>query len=139
MRLFPILGLLSLLLFVASCGRDECKVSFGATNFHIEPNQAYYSELNSPGGYMYFTGGHRGVIVVRLGYDRFVAYERTCPEDNSTPVEVSEEWGSTLLECPTCHSCFIVDGDGMPLDGSATNCPLYQYSTNYSGGVLWVY
>ena len=109
------------------------------TNFTIEPNSAYYSGLNNVGGYMYFTGGHRGVVVVRTAYDQFVAYERTCPADSTSRVEISEEFGSSVLECPDCHSCFSVYADGVPLDGSATPCPLYQYSTSYSGGQLWVY
>ena len=114
-------------------------MTIGETNFSIRPNEAEYYGLNNPGGYLYLTGGHRGIVVVRLAYDRFVAFERTCPEDNSTPVEISSDWGSSLLECPKCHSCFVVENDGIPLDDAATSCPLYQYNTIYSGGELWVY
>lgn len=128
------------LLLSVSCDRENsCNVPFGITNFQIEPNTAYYTGLNNVGGYMYFTGGHCGVIVVRTAYDHFVAYERTCPVDSTTAVEISPSYGSSILECPVCHSCFVVEADGVPLDGSATSCPLYQYSTSYSGGVLYVY
>lgn len=128
------------LFMLPSCGREEvCKVSIGATNFSIEPNSAYYSSLNNVGGYLYLTGGHRGVVVVRTAYDQFLAYDRTCPHDNSSAVEVSDDWGSALLQCPTCHSRFVVESDGMPIEGSATSCPLYQYSTTYTGGLLYVY
>lgn len=88
---------------------------------------------------MYFTGGYLGVVVVRTSYNSFVAFERACPEDNATQVVISEEWGSSILQCPKCGSCFIVEADGMPMDGSVTSCPLYQYSTHYSGGVLSIY
>ena len=125
---------------VAACGHEKrCNVPIGLTNFNIEPNSAYYSGLNNVGGYMYLTGGHRGVVVVRTAYDHFVAYERTCPADSTTAVEISDEYGSALLECPKCHTLFIVEADGYPMDGGATSCPLYQYSTLYSGGVLSVY
>ncbi|MBP5189919.1 MAG: hypothetical protein J6031_03270 [Bacteroidales bacterium] len=135
---FPLAALLILLL--ASCGKDNrCYVPIGMTNFTIEPNSAYYSGLNVVGGYMYFTGGHRGVIVVRTTYDHFAAYERTCPADSTTAVNISEEYGSAVLECPKCHTLYVVDADGYPMDGGATTCPLYQYSTTYSGGQLWVY
>jgi nitrite reductase/ring-hydroxylating ferredoxin subunit len=138
-RTYVALGVILLLSF-AACKREErCAVPIGITNFKIEPNAAYYSGLNNVGGYMYLTGGHRGVVVVRQAYDQFVAYERTCPADSTTAVRVSEEWGSALLECPKCKTCFIVASDGMPMDGGATTCPLYQYSTSYSGGILWVY
>ncbi|MBP5547532.1 MAG: hypothetical protein J6X58_01390 [Bacteroidales bacterium] len=125
---------------LVSCHRDDsCYVPIGITNFEIEPNSAEYQGVNSVGGYIYLTGGHRGVIVVRMAYDQFVAFERTCPADSTTAVEISADWGSSLLECPKCHTCFIIASDGMPMDGGATECPLYQYSTSYSGGVLWVY
>lgn len=133
--------LLTIVLFVVvSCGKDDrCAVPFGLTNFKIEPNSAYYSGLNTVGGYMYFTGGHRGVVVVRMAYDQFVAFERTCPADSNTAVVAAEDWGGSLLECPECHTLYNVYADGYPLDGGATACPLYQYSTTYSGGELWVY
>lgn len=132
--------LLLLLLIFASCGKENrCFVPIGLTNFEIEPNSAYYAGLNNVGGYIYLTGGHRGVIVVRTALDQFVAFERTCPADSTTAVEISSDWGSSLLECPKCHSCFLVYSDGIPMEGSAANCPLYQYSTLYSGGILYVY
>lgn len=125
---------------LTSCGREQrCNVPIGMTNFTIEPNSAYYSGLNNVGGYMYLTGGHRGVVVIRTAYDQFVAYERTCPADSTSAVEVTSDWGSSILECPKCHTLFVVNADGYPMDDGATACPLYQYSTAYSGGVLSVY
>lgn len=125
---------------LTSCGREQrCNVPIGMTNFTIEPNSAYYSGLNNVGGYMYLTGGHRGVVVIRTAYDQFVAYERTCPADSTSAVEVTSNWGSSILECPKCHTLFVVNADGYPMDGGATACPLYQYSTTYSGGILSVY
>ena len=127
------------LLFAACGGDEQCHYEIGATNFVIEPDSAYYFEINNPGGYIYLSGGHRGVVVVRTGYDQFYAYERACPLDNGTAVEVTADWGSSLLECPVCHSQFIVEADGMPTSESAAKCPLFQYSTTYSGGKLYVY
>lgn len=125
---------------LVACGREQrCNVPIGMTNFTIEPNSAYYSGLNNVGGYMYLTGGHRGVVVIRTAYDQFVAYERTCPADSTSAVEVTSDWGSSILECPKCHTLFVVNADGYPMDGGATACPLYQYSTAYSGGILSVY
>lgn len=132
--------LLLAILFCCSCRRGEsCDVPIGLTNFKIEPNSAYHSGLNSVGGYEYLTGGHRGVVVVRLAYDQFVAFERTCPIDHNSSVEVVGDWGGSLLECPSCHTLFVTANDGLPLDGGATTCPLYQYSTYYRGGVLEIY
>lgn len=132
--------LLLALVLLAACGKEvACDVPIGLTNFTIDPNSALYSGLNNVGGYMYLTGGYRGVIVVRTARDQFVAFERACPEDGTSAVEVSDDWGCALLECPTCHSCFITESDGLPMEGSVTACPLYQYGTTYSGGLLYVY
>lgn len=135
-----IVVIIAVTVLAAACGRESrCYVPIGLTNFTIEPNSAYYSGLNNVGGYMYLTGGHRGVVIVRTAYDHFVAFERTCPADSTTAVNISDEFGSSLLECPKCHTLFVTKADGYPMDGGATACPLYQYSTSYSGGELWVY
>jgi hypothetical protein len=135
-----IVAVIALAILAVACGHEQrCNVPIGMTNFTIEPNSAYYSGLNNVGGYMYLTGGHRGVVVVRTAIDHFVAYERTCPADSTTAVEVTSDWGSSILECPKCHTLFVVNADGYPMDGGATACPLYQYSTAYSGGILSVY
>ena len=135
----PLWFLLLLSSVVVGCGDNECSSHIGVTNFTIEPNSAEYSGLNNVGGYEYCYGGYAGVVVIRTSYNQFVAYERACPMDDSSRVSVSAEWGSSILECPTCHSAFIVEADGMPVDGSATNCPLYQYATDYDGRALWIY
>lgn len=129
---------MALLCLVGCHKKERCQVSIGDARFHVEPNSAAYSNLNSVGGYEYFVGGHRGVIVVRMGINDFAAYERTCPQDNTTAVVVSDDWGSTVLECPVCHSRFNAYGNGEPLTGSATSCCLYQYYCNYDGRTLYV-
>lgn len=136
----PLWIILLLCILLGACFReDHCVVPIGLTNFVIEPNSAGCPGLNNVGGYEYFHGGHRGVVIVRIAIDQFVAYERTCPADSTSAVLVTEDWGSSLLECPTCHTRFVTANDGMPLDGGATVCPLYQYNTSYSGGQLMVY
>ena len=128
-----------LLTLAAGCGDGRCHVPIGQTNFSIDPDAAAYSQLNTVGGYIYLTGGHRGIIVIRTSYTDFLAYERTCPLDTSAAVAVSSEWGSALLECPVCHSLFLVNSDGIPADGSATPCSLFQYSTTYDNNRLYIY
>ncbi len=127
-------------LLLVGCNRgDHCRVPIGEANFTLQPNNAAYRGLNNVGGYEYFYGGHRGIVVVRTFLDEFVAYERTCPLDTNTQLFVSDTIGAAVLECPKCLSRFSTYSDGMPLDGSATSCCLYQYSTHYDGTNLTVY
>lgn len=132
----------SLVVLLSLSGCDEskrCKVKAGETNFNFDPNSAAYSRLNTVGGYEYFVGGNRGVVVVRTSLYSFVAFDRTCPEDGTSQLSVSDDWGSALMECPTCGSRFNVYGDGAPIDGSATRCFLYQYRTRMDDGLLYIY
>ena len=130
-----------LLLCLAACGPDEgCHVSTGDARCELRPyGDARLVSLSHVGGYVYLTGGHRGVVVLHTGLNDFVAYERTCPCDDSSRVEISRDWGSSVLECPRCHSCFDPLNFGMPFDGSATSCALYQYSTYFDGTLLHIY
>ncbi|MCQ2278514.1 MAG: hypothetical protein MJZ62_04345 [Bacteroidales bacterium] len=125
---------------ISACQHENpCRVTIGETNFSIDPNtDANYAPLFHVGGYIYLTGGHHGVVVVRTALTEFVAYERTCPCNNHSRVEMSKDW-SGLLECPECHTLFNVYNFGYPMDGGATSCPLYQYSTTYDGSRLYVY
>ena len=140
-RHYPILALCGCLLLLAACAKDRnrCNTTMGATNFYVEPNSAAHAGLNNVGGYEFLTGGHRGVVVVRTAIDGFVAYDCTCPEDNTSRVEFASGWEGTILVCPTCHTRFNAYADGAPLDGGKTVCPLYEYGTTYDGYRLYVY
>ena len=50
-------------------------------NLYIDINSALYNDLNSVGGYIYLTGGNKGILVYRNSIDEFKAFERTCPFD----------------------------------------------------------
>lgn len=136
--LLPLLAALCLAMPSCKKGR-QCRIPIGETAFSIYPNDAAYHGLNVVGGYEYFVGGHRGVVVVRTEQSAFAAYERTCPLDTNTQVRVSDSLGSGVLECPKCHSRFSTFTDGVPLKGSATPCSLYEYGTTYDGNTLFVY
>lgn len=96
-----------------------------------------YPNLTGGNGYEYIVGGYQGVVVIRTSLEQYVAYERTCPHDHGR-LSVSGDYGTAVLECPECHSCFNAFADGMPIDGSQTSCPLYQYSTHYASGILYI-
>ena len=120
----------------ASCNPEtRCDTPMGDATCQLDLMQ--YDNLSNVGGYEYLVGGYQGIVVIRLGLEQYVAYERTCPHDHGR-LSVSKDYAGSVLECPKCHSCFIADLDGIPLDGSQTSCPLYQYSTHYSAGTLYI-
>lgn len=144
MKKFAIVGLSCLVLIVCSCGKySNCLYYTGDARFQVDPNSAATPGLNTVWGYEYFTGGHRGVVVIRTAYNEFLAFERTCTCDSNSAVVVSHDWGTQILECPLCGSLYSVNNYGYPVDDSENNnttqCPLYQYSTRFNGGTLYVY
>lgn len=118
-----------------SCGRDKCATPFGEGGSIVVTE---YSELDAVGGSVALNRGHRGIMVTRTTYSDFVAFEMSCPNDHDVRLETDAEWGNSIMVCPTCGSRFNAL-DGTPLSGSATPCPLYQYSTTFDGRTLTIY
>jgi hypothetical protein len=58
---------------------EENDTPMGYVNFTINPNSTFYTNLNHVGGYEYFIGGYKGVIIFRYSWTEFLAYERACP------------------------------------------------------------
>ena len=137
-RFFLWVGLAAACAAVCSCGKERmCNVPIGNATCQIDPNSPLYPGLNNTNGYEYLVGGYQGIVVVRTGWYEFVAYECTCPHDEGL-LEMAKGYGNLVLECPECGSQFSTFGDGFPLDGSVTSCPLYQYNTYYDGSILYI-
>ncbi len=133
-RFFSILLLLPLLL--VSCGdeNEESLIPYVYVNFTIYPNTLDYIP---DGGYIYVTGGYKGIIIYRNTHDEFLAFERACPYDplvDGARVEV--ESSGIIATDPVCGSRFILT-DGSPIQGPAT-VSLKQYRTRYDGYSLIV-
>jgi len=123
---------------LSGCGKDYlCDVPIGNATCQIDPNSPLYPGLNTMTGYEYLYGGHQGIAVLRVAWDEFAAFECTCPHDRHR-LEMDPDYGNLVLRCPECGSGFSTYGDGFPLDGSLTSCPLYQYNTFYDGRILYI-
>jgi len=138
--IFPsVLVLLSVVLFAYSCRSDkENPVPYAHVDISINVNSTQYIGLNSVGGWVYLTGGYRGIIVYRNAPEEFVAFERTCPYDSdiSTARVQVENSGMTAIDS-TCGSKFIL------IDGSVYAPPatvgLKQYRTSFDGNILRIF
>jgi hypothetical protein len=107
-------------------------------NFFLDPNSTEYLPLNASGGWVYVTGGYRGILIYRLTQTEFLAYERTCPYDPDTPTaRIEMEPSFTTMLCPACKSRYIIL-DGTPFEGPSVYL-LKQYHTQYDGVLLYVY
>ena len=123
---------------LCGCGKDHyCDVPIGDATCQIDPNSPLYPGLNTMTGYEYLIGGYQGMAVIRTSWNEFMAYECTCPHDHGR-LAMDKDYGNLVLRCPLCGSGFSTFGDGFPLDGSVTSCPLYQYNTYYDGSILYI-
>ncbi len=105
-------------------------------NMSLDINSTMYIELNTIGGWVYLTGGYRGVLVYRVAVDEFVAYDRACPHDPFTQGAriVMDPSGITCSDTTSCGSQFGIL-DGSIIKGPST-IPLKRYFTYFDGNTL---
>ena len=130
---------LAIFLVITGCSKEEKKneIPVVAVNFVINPNSTEYLELNGAGGWVYLTGGYRGIIVYRKSDTEFMAYERACPYDwQSTDARIDVEASWLTAICPSCKSRYILL-DGTPFAGP-THYALKQYQAQYDGNLLYI-
>lgn len=137
MKYFTAVFFLVLITFF-SCKKDENRIPYVPVDIYIDINNANYNDLNSVGGYIYLTGGYKGLIIYRSSFDSFVAIERACPYHPTDDCErlVVDTSGLTISD-PHCGSRFLI------LDGSIINGPSTKiaatYHTIFDGVYVHVY
>lgn len=126
-----------LLFLFTACTGDRCKTPFGEGGT-FDVNMPDFAPLANVGGSMMINRGHKGIMVTRISYSEFVAFEGACPNNTDELLVPDSEWGNSVLVCPVCSSRFNAL-DGSALDSSATPCPLYQYNTVFDGRNLTIF
>ncbi|RLD45589.1 MAG: hypothetical protein DRI86_05390 [Bacteroidetes bacterium] len=109
-----------------------------AVNLNIDITSTMYIELNTIGGWVYLTGGYKGILVYRVSVDDFVAYDRACPFDpfEQTARITMDNTGITCSDTTSCDSQFGIL-DGSIIKGPAT-IPLKRYYTYFDGVILTI-
>lgn len=133
--LFPVI-LLSMI--ASGCRKDNRGIPNVAVDIYIYTTDPNFINLNAVGGWVYITGGSRGILVYRSSNTDFRAYDRHCPyqpEDACGRVEVDSS--NIIVKDPCCGSQFLIT-DGSVTNGPAS-MPLKQYNTSFDGSVLHIY
>ncbi|MDD3859148.1 MAG: hypothetical protein PHW83_03040 [Bacteroidales bacterium] len=122
---------------VPACDRED-RIPYVYVDFVIYPDLPQYSDLKTPGNYLYLTGGYRGIIMYCDFTDSYKAYDRCCTYEPSNSNAILDVDSSGLfLVCRNCNSKFML------LDGSVVEGPakyyLTQYATYLDGNALYVY
>jgi hypothetical protein len=70
--------LLLVLTSFLSCRKNEDEIPNVPVNIYVNTTDPNFVALNAVGGWVYITGGNRGIVVYRKSQTEFVALERTC-------------------------------------------------------------
>jgi len=132
-----LLCILVLLFTLTNCrDKNRDRVPDVPVNIAININQPDFFNLTVPQGWVYITGGSRGIIVYRKSESEFVALERHSPyqpEDNCA-VTVDED-GVFVTDPCSDSKWLIMDGT---ISQGPTSFPLVTYSTSYSNPILYI-
>lgn len=131
--------LILLLSVVYSCNKDpKERVPNVYVNFMIDIGVGQYTELQLIGGWIYVTGGYRGIILYRNTLEEIVALDRTStykPETMGIQIIVET---NNLVAADTVNGMKYLLMDGSVIEGPL-NTPLKRYRTTFSGNSLHVY
>ncbi|GAB4135493.1 MAG: hypothetical protein Fur0041_09600 [Bacteroidia bacterium] len=125
-----------MLLQLNSCKKEQQGVPNIYVNLTVYVNEPQNIALTTVGGWKYFTGGYRGLLVFRKSQNEFICYDRACPylvDEPSSFVEVDTS-NNIILEDKSCGSKFLIQ-DGSTIQSPAL-IPLKQYRTVYDGTTL---
>ncbi|OIP02136.1 MAG: hypothetical protein AUJ98_02280 [Bacteroidetes bacterium CG2_30_33_31] len=128
------------MILVISCDKPNQNQTIPnvAVDLYLDINSTIYVQLSTVGGWVYLTGGYKGILVYRISADEFVAYDRTCPYDPYVANSRLEMDLSNLTVTDTvCKSQFVIL-DGSIISGPAT-VPMKRYNATFDGNILRIY
>jgi nitrite reductase/ring-hydroxylating ferredoxin subunit len=136
-RVFRGLALSLLLLLPFSCDKEnQHTVPYTYVDFTINVESTMHIELNAIGGWAYYTGGYRGIIIYRASTDEFMAFDRACPYHPFDPDALVRVFDPPIAVDTLCGSQFLLL-DGSVITGPAKH-PLRRYQTYFNYPYLQV-
>ncbi len=131
--------IIAVLLPLQGCDKEgKERVPNVYVNFTIDITSGQYIELEMIGGWVYVTGGYRGIILYRNSIEEIVALDRTStykPESLGTQVVVEP---NNPIAADTVNGMRYLLMDGSVISGPVST-PLKRYRTSFNGFLLSVY
>jgi nitrite reductase/ring-hydroxylating ferredoxin subunit len=135
----PLFLLITTLVFAIACNKGPVHVIPDVpVNIYIYPNDPLFFDLQAVGGWVYVSGGYRGILVYRKTFDEFVAYDRACPSAPDGSCRATVELNNITLLCD-CDSTRYQLYDGFQVSGPGGGIPLKTYRTTFDGNALHIY
>ena len=122
----------AIFIFFLSCGGEkENPVPEIYVDITVHLTDPRFSALQSPGGWVYITGGYNGIFLYNLNGRDFYAYDRTCCLNTRHAPLVFDEKTKCLCHADTvtnCNSRYNVLLHGAVSSGDAKHA-LREYET----------
>jgi hypothetical protein len=132
--LFGVLSFLCTVLL--SCRRDNGQVPLVPVNMQININQPDFFNLSVVTGWVYVTGGSRGIIVYRKSQTEFIALERNSSYNPAQGCAVTVNADGIIISDPCSDSQWLIT-DGSVMQGPAS-APLQIYNTSFQDPILTI-
>jgi nitrite reductase/ring-hydroxylating ferredoxin subunit len=134
-----LLLVLILLVFTPGCKRDDRGgVPITPVEISINVNNPSYAALAVTGGWLYLSGGSRGLIVYRSSPETFVALDRHCTYQPGELCRVFVDDSELIArDSLCCGSAFLIT-DGSVVQGPAA-LNLQRYNTAFNGTTLRIF
>jgi hypothetical protein len=133
-KMRPYLILILIAFVGCKCRDNNSTVPYVSVNITINVNQPDFFALTVPTGWVYVTGGSRGIIIYRKSATEFLALERHStylPENNCS---VAVESDGVIIKDPCSDSKWLIQ-DGSVINGPASR-NLLDYDTNFNDPYL---
>lgn len=133
-----ILTLLALTFLLLPACRDtrEGVVPYVPVNITINVNEPAFFNLTVPTGWVYVTGGSRGIIVYRKSQTEFIALERHSTYETQNNCAVVVESNNQIIKDPCSGSKWLIS-DGSVVEGPASR-PLMTYDVSFQDPYLYI-
>lgn len=135
-KLLLIFLALSGVCLIYSCKKNnQNQIPDVLVDIQVNINNPGYYQLQAVGGWRYFDGGSRGIVVYRKTIDEFVAFDRHCPYNPTDACGTVSVDSSNIIAVDACCGSKFILTDGSVSNGPAT-LPLKSYQVTYDGQAL---
>jgi nitrite reductase/ring-hydroxylating ferredoxin subunit len=131
--------LLSIMIIIGGCKKEnDNNVPNTPVDIYLYTNNPSFVNVSVVGGWVYITGGVRGILVYRKSNTEFMTYDRNCTYQSSEPCATVVVDNTNIIATDSCCNSRFSIYDGSVVQGPAS-FPLRAYNNTFDGNVLHIY
>jgi len=134
-KIFSIFSL-ALVLNAWSCRDRMAQVPDVPVDIVVNINQPAFFDLTVPTGWVYLTGGSRGILLYRINPEEFIAFERHSPFEPENNCSVAVDDDGVIVSDPCSESSWLIT-DGSIVTGP-TAFPLITYDVSFNDPYVYI-